>query len=82
MFLRERKFLAGEEISLADIQIIFFFAEIELAGYNLSNYPKLEGWKERVLSTNIKLDYEIFISDFKKRIEERLSSLENNKAKL
>ena len=64
-FLRDRKFLAGDEISLADIQVLFFFGNLELSNYELDKFPSLKEWKERVLSTSIKADYEKYLGDVK-----------------
>lgn len=69
IFLGNRKFLAGDEISLADIQMVFFFVYIEIPGYDLSKFPKAKEWKERVLATNIKVDYQSFYDGQIKRIE-------------
>jgi len=60
-FLRDRKFLAGDEISLADIQIIYFFAFLELADYELDKFPKLKEWKERVLDSGIRADFQDYV---------------------
>ena len=70
VFLRDRKFLAGDEISLADIQMLFFFGQMEVVGYDISKFTKLVEWKNRMLSTDIRQDYEDFITDTKKRIQE------------
>ena len=59
-FLRDRKYLAGDEISLADIQLTFFFAMIEVVDFDISRYPKTKEWKERILATNIKIEYKSF----------------------
>ena len=79
-FLRDRKFLAGEEISLADIQIIFFFGGLELANYELDNFAKLKEWKERVLASGIKADYQQYIED-SKVFRERLAKQNNEDKK-
>lgn len=80
-FLRDRKFLAGEEISLADIQIIFFFGSLERVGYKLDKFASLQEWKERVLSTPIKEAYQQFNIDQAKAVEEMAKKAESAEEK-
>jgi len=68
-FLRDRKFLTGEEISLADIQIIFFFGNLDRVNYELTKFPALKEWKDRVLSTDIKEEYDKYIVESKEGLE-------------
>lgn len=69
IFLGNRKFLAGDEISLADIQMIIFIAYVEIPGYDLSKFPKTKEWRDRVLATNVKEEYQSFYDGQIKRIE-------------
>jgi glutathione S-transferase len=69
IFLGNRKFLAADEISIADLMIIFLFVFLEVPGYDLSKFPKVKEWKERVLATNLKGEYQIYYDAQIKRIE-------------
>lgn len=80
-FLRDRKFLAGDEISIADIQIIFFFGQLEVLEFDLSNFSNLKDWRERVLSSGIKPNYEDFNEGVKKRIAGSKAAAENKEVK-
>ena len=71
-FLKDRKYLAGDEISLADIQLIFFFVNLELLDYDLSGFPKTRDWKDRILATTIKVEYQNYLDGLLKRREELL----------
>ncbi len=68
-FLKNRKFLAGDEISLADIQLLFFFSNLEYVNYEFDKFPKVKEWKERVLSTDIQADYKQYTSDSKEYLD-------------
>ena len=79
IFLKDRKFLAGDEISLADIQLIFFFGNLENSEFDLSKFPVAKEWKERVLSTDIKEDYDNYVREAKKKVLELKAESENEK---
>jgi len=69
IFLQKRKFIASDEISIADIQFIFFFGSLEIDNYDLkSKFPKLQEWKDAVLATGIKPDYLSYLEVSKQRI--------------
>jgi len=82
IFLREKKYLAGDEISVADIQMIFFFGQMDVVGYDISKFLKVVEWKNRILATDIKQDYEDFMTDTKKRREEVKKHFELKNSKL
>lgn len=77
IFLRNRKYLAGDEISLADIQIIFFFAFLELAGFDVSRFAPIKEWKERVLFTGIKKNYEDYLGAMRQKLEDAKANAQN-----
>jgi len=60
IFLNNRDYLAGDEISIADIQIMFFFCDLDIVGYSLDKFPKIKEWKSRVLATDFKPNYDRF----------------------
>jgi len=69
IFLRDRKFLAGDEISIADIQIMFFFCNLETLGYELDKFSNVKEWKKRVLETDFKENYDKFLENGAKYFE-------------
>jgi len=79
-FLRDRKFLTSDEISLADIQIIFFFGYLERVQYELTKFPGLQGWKDRVLATDIKPEYEKYLVEASKNTEDLKKQILASKA--
>ena len=76
-FLRDRKFLTSDEISLADIQIIFFFGNLDRVKYELTKFPGLQGWKDRVLATDIKPEYEKYLVESSKAFEDMKKAFAN-----
>ena len=83
-FLRDRKYLAGDEISLADIQIIYFFASLDVVDYELDKFPKLKEWKERVLVSGIKVDYLDYLQkskEFRENMLKKEKESSNNDTK-
>lgn len=68
-FLKNRKYLTGDEISIADLQIMFFFCDLEMLEYKLDKFPKIKEWKERILATDFKEDYEEFLMSATKFLE-------------
>ena len=63
-FLGDNKFLTGDEISIADIQIIFYIANLGVVEYEIGDkFPKLKEWKERVITGDIKSDYDKYVVD-------------------
>jgi len=69
IFLKNRTFLAADEISIADLQLIFWFGQLELTDYDLgAKFPKVQAWKDAVLATPIKTNYEEYLGQLKARI--------------
>lgn len=64
-FLRNRKYLTGDEMSIGDLQMIYFFTYLDRAKYELTKFPALKEWKDRILSSDIKLqeDYDLYIKE-------------------
>ena len=80
-FLSNRKFLAGDEISLADIQMIFMFSYLDRAEYDLSKHPILKEWKERILTTDVKQQYNKYLEKSTKVFAEALKAADEAAAK-
>jgi len=56
--LREREFMVGGRYSVADISLYAYVSVAHEAGFDLSGYPEIRAWLERVEST------ERFMNDF------------------
>jgi len=50
-FLEKTPFLAGEQISLADLAAVEEIVELDLIPFDLSPYPKVQAWIKRVQGT-------------------------------
>ena len=63
--------------------MVFFFGQMDVLGYDVSSkFLKVLEWKNRILSTDIKEDYEEFMQDTKKRIAEVKQHFELKNSKL
>ena len=50
IFLKERDYLSGDEISIADISVFNEILQLKYLDYDLTKYPKIMAWYDRINS--------------------------------
>ena len=74
VFLKDgKRFIAGNEISIADISAICEINQLRLVNYDLTKYTKLQNWIERCMEfPELKSTHEVFEKVVKKLVKPKL----------
>lgn len=46
-FLTDDEWMAGKDMTIADISVLAIITQLDFCGYNFSSFPKLSAWYER-----------------------------------
>ncbi len=61
IFLQDKKFLCGDEMSIADLSACSEIIQLHMVGFDFSQYPKITQWLERCFESPIIKDVHSFL---------------------